>query len=74
MEGANEAARRATNAILSASGSGAPKSDVWEFPEPAVFQPLKDLDRVFFKLGLPHIGFGWLKKLRRLLKRAHLWQ
>jgi 15-cis-phytoene desaturase len=74
MEGANEAARRATNAILSASGSSATPCGVWEFPEPVVFQPLKDLDRVFFKLGLPHIGFGWLKQLRRLLKRAHLWQ
>jgi 15-cis-phytoene desaturase len=69
MEGANEAARRATNAILLASGSSAPKSDVWEFPEPAVFQPLKDIDRVFFKLGMPHIGFGWLKKLRKVLRR-----
>jgi 15-cis-phytoene desaturase len=63
MESANEAARRATNGILSASGSSAPKSGVWEFSEPSVFQPLKDFDKILFEHGLPHPGFNRLRDI-----------
>ncbi len=56
MEGANEAARRATNAILDASGSSAPRAGVWPLEEPEAFRPLRDYDRLRFKLGLPHAG------------------
>jgi glycine/D-amino acid oxidase-like deaminating enzyme len=62
-ESANEAARRATNGILSASGSSAPKSGVWEFSEPSVFQPLKDFDKILFEHGLPHPGFNRLRDI-----------
>jgi uncharacterized protein with NAD-binding domain and iron-sulfur cluster len=46
MEGANEAARRAVNAILAASGSSAPKCDLWKLREPALFAPARALDRL----------------------------
>ena len=54
MEGANEAARRAVNAILAASGSTAAPCEIFPLHEPAVFAPLRALDRARFKLGLAH--------------------
>ena len=54
MEGANEAARRAVNALLDAAGSTAAKAQVWPFEEPDVFKPLQEYDLLRFKLGLPH--------------------
>jgi hypothetical protein len=53
MEGANEAARRAVNRILDASGSNAPRCGVWPLEEPAIFAPAKAIDRLLFKLGRP---------------------
>ncbi|MEA2291062.1 MAG: hypothetical protein QOF17_82 [Solirubrobacteraceae bacterium] len=50
MEGANEAARRAVNAILDRTGSGAPRCGVWPLREPAVLAPLRALDRVRWRL------------------------
>jgi uncharacterized protein with NAD-binding domain and iron-sulfur cluster len=44
MEGANEAARRAVNGILTRAGSGAQPCAVWELREPAIFEPLKKID------------------------------
>jgi 15-cis-phytoene desaturase len=58
MEAANEAARRAVNAILTKTGSTAAPAGVWPLVEPDVFQPLIDYDRVRFKLGLPHASLG----------------
>ncbi len=54
MEGANEAARRSVNAIIAASGSSAPKAQLWPFQEPEIFKPMREYDLVRFKLGLPH--------------------
>jgi 15-cis-phytoene desaturase len=54
MEGANEAARRATNAILDRERSSAPRAQLWPLEEPAFFAPMRDYDRLRFKLGLPH--------------------
>jgi uncharacterized protein with NAD-binding domain and iron-sulfur cluster len=54
MESANEAARRAVNGVLAASGSAAPKCRVWELKEPALFEPFKLIDQVLFRQGLPH--------------------
>ena len=54
MEGANEAARRSVNAIIDASGSPAPKAQLWPFQEPDIFKPMRDYDLVRFRLGLPH--------------------
>ena len=53
MEGANEAARRAVNGILDASGSSRSRCDVWPLREPAIFAPAKAIDRVLYALGRP---------------------
>jgi uncharacterized protein with NAD-binding domain and iron-sulfur cluster len=50
MEGANEAARRAVNAILYATASAEPKCRIWPLHEPALFAPLRALDRVRYRL------------------------
>ncbi len=50
MEGANEAARRAVNAILDRTGSTARKCQVWKLGEPAIFAPARALDRIRWKL------------------------
>ena len=54
MEAANEAARRAVNAILDHSGISAAHATVWPMQEPEYFQPLIEYDRLRFRLGLPH--------------------
>lgn len=51
MEAANEAARRAVNGILSATGSPAPRCRIWKLHEPAVLAPFRTLDRVRWRLG-----------------------
>ena len=52
MEGANEAARRATNAILDAAGSGAKPCELWQLHEPEILMPLRAYDLVRYELGL----------------------
>ncbi len=54
MEGANEAARRATNAILDRAGSPAARATLWPLEEPEFFAPMRDYDLLRFRLGLPH--------------------
>jgi uncharacterized protein with NAD-binding domain and iron-sulfur cluster len=56
MEGANEAARRAVNAIIKRTGATVEPCDVWELEEPAIFDPLKAQDAIRYRLGLPHPG------------------
>jgi hypothetical protein len=51
MEAANEAARRAVNAILDATRSTARRCEVWPLREPQVFAAARALDRVRWKLG-----------------------
>ena len=58
MEAANEAARRAVNALLERTASSAPRATLWPLSEPEVFQPLVDYDRLRFKLGLPYAAFS----------------
>ena len=55
MEGANEAARRAVNGILAASGSTASPCGVWPLDEPAIFRPLQRLDRWRFRRRKPNL-------------------
>jgi hypothetical protein len=50
MEAANEAARRAVNGILDASGSTARRCAVWRLQEPGVFAAARALDRVRWRL------------------------
>lgn len=61
MEGANEAARRAVNAILEESGSSAPRCELWPLTEPVVFAPFREIDRLRWEQGLP-----WDDTLARL--------
>jgi uncharacterized protein with NAD-binding domain and iron-sulfur cluster len=53
MEGANEAARRAVNALLQRAGSAAPLCQVWDLHEPDFLAPLRAYDRVRYERGLP---------------------
>jgi uncharacterized protein with NAD-binding domain and iron-sulfur cluster len=50
MEGANEAARRAVNAILDRAGSDAERCEVWKLREPGIFAPARALDRIRWRL------------------------
>jgi uncharacterized protein with NAD-binding domain and iron-sulfur cluster len=50
MEGANEAARRAVNAILDVTGSRAARCKVWPLEEPSVFASARKLDRLRWRL------------------------
>jgi uncharacterized protein with NAD-binding domain and iron-sulfur cluster len=56
MESANEAARRATNAIIDRSGVSTTPCRLWSLEEPSIFDPLKRQDRFRHRLGLPHPG------------------
>jgi 15-cis-phytoene desaturase len=54
MEAANEAARRAVNCLLVASGSTAAPAQLWPLEEPVFLPPLQEIDRIRFRLGLPN--------------------
>ncbi len=58
MEAANEAARRAVNAILTKTGSTAIPASVWAMQEPDCFKPQIEYDRLRFRVGLPHTSLG----------------
>jgi uncharacterized protein with NAD-binding domain and iron-sulfur cluster len=69
MEGANEAARRAVNAILDASDSDSDRCDVWPLSEPGglPFKAARAADRIIYK------AFGPRRSpppTARLLERA----
>ncbi|GAL85326.1 phytoene dehydrogenase [Sporocytophaga myxococcoides] len=66
MEGANEAARRAVNSILDASGVKAPKCKIWDLHEPALFALLRWRDLQRYKKGLP-----WSHQQPFLIKVLH---
>ncbi|HEY2028650.1 MAG TPA: FAD-dependent oxidoreductase [Myxococcales bacterium] len=53
MDSANEAARRAVNAILARSGSAAKPCRIWDMEMPAIFAPLRALDTARFERGEP---------------------
>jgi 15-cis-phytoene desaturase len=54
MEAANEAARRAVNCLLAISGATCSPAQLWPLEEPAFLKPLQEIDRIRFRLGLPH--------------------
>lgn len=56
MEGANEAARRAVNAILDASGSDAPLCQLWKLHEPDWLAPWRAQDQRRYDAGMPWDG------------------
>jgi len=51
MEGANEAGRRAVNAILDAVGSNDPQCRLWPYETPWVFKPFQDADWLLWELS-----------------------
>jgi uncharacterized protein with NAD-binding domain and iron-sulfur cluster len=55
MEGANEAARRATNALLDRDGSTAPRAGVWPLDQPWYIRPWQAWDRWRLRRGLPNL-------------------
>lgn len=56
MEGANEAARRAVNSIIDASGSSAPLCKLWKLHEPEIFAPWRLNDQARYDAGMPWDG------------------
>jgi uncharacterized protein with NAD-binding domain and iron-sulfur cluster len=71
MEAANEAARRAVNGILEASGYHGRRCRIWPLQEPWVFLPLKWYDRCLFRKGRPHAA--WIAKLAKAVA-VPLWR
>ena len=64
MEAANEAARRAVNAILDAADSHAPLCQIWPLYEPWLLAPWRWYDRWHFRRGQPWRGqLPWLIRL-----------
>jgi uncharacterized protein with NAD-binding domain and iron-sulfur cluster len=55
MEGANEAARRAVNAILQRSASTAAPVQIWPLTEPDRFAPWRALDERLYDHGKAHL-------------------
>ena len=64
MEGANEAARRAVNGIIAASGAAVPLCQIWLLHEPDILAVLRWEDRRRFAQGLPWTNeLSWLGRL-----------
>lgn len=63
MEGANEAARRAVNSILSVSGSKEKLCEIWNLHEPVILAPFRRHDQKRYDKGLPWKSYEtwWLK-------------
>jgi uncharacterized protein with NAD-binding domain and iron-sulfur cluster len=63
MEGSNEAARRAVNAILNASNSSASQCEIWNLHEPLLLAPFRNHDQKRYDKGLPWQLYEpwWLK-------------
>ena len=55
MEGANEAARRAVNALLEHDGSQAPRAQVWPLEQPWYMRPWQAVDAWRYKSGKPNL-------------------
>lgn len=56
MEAANEAARRAVNALLDVTGSSVSRCELWPLHEPAIFAPYRWHDKHRFDQGKPWDG------------------
>jgi uncharacterized protein with NAD-binding domain and iron-sulfur cluster len=54
MEGANEAARRATNEVLDRAGSDERRCQLWRLKEPLVFAPARLVDQWRYERGKRH--------------------
>jgi len=56
-EGTNEVSRRCANAILDAAGSTAPRARVGRPKQPLLLAPLRFVDRLLYRVGLPALGY-----------------
>ncbi len=56
MEAANEAARRAVNSLIDASGSEAPYCQIWDLQEPTILVLRRWADQIRYRKGLPWNG------------------
>ena len=56
MEGANEAARRAVNALLDRDGSSEKRCDIFPLEEPPIFKPFRDLDALNYRSSYSPFG------------------
>jgi geranylgeranyl pyrophosphate synthase/uncharacterized protein with NAD-binding domain and iron-sulfur cluster len=65
MEGANEAARRAVNGLLDATGFVGPRCGVWPLHQPEILVPLQRHDAARYAAGLP-----WDDRLTRIAVEA----
>ena len=54
MEGANESARAATNALCAAAGSRAAPAEIFELWTNPALEPVKRVDATLFRAGLPN--------------------
>ena len=70
MEGANEAGRRAVNAILHAARSGATDCGVWPLELPGFLEVVKDIDCALYKAGKAHEGINIEMKVEGALGNA----
>jgi len=60
MEGANEAARRAVNSIISVSGANVPYCKIWPLDEPIIFMIWRWFDKIRYDRGEPwKSDFPW---------------
>jgi 15-cis-phytoene desaturase len=76
MEGANEAARRAVNSIISASGADVPLCKIWPLDEPFIFSIWRWFDNKRYERGEPwKSDFPWFVDVaQHLLVTAYqLW-
>ena len=65
MEGANEAARRAVNGLLDATGFVGPRCGVWPLYQPEILLPLQQHDAARYAAGLP-----WDDRVTRIAVEA----
>lgn len=55
MEGANESARYAVNALLETTGSSAPPAPTWQLYQPEELEALKRIDEQRYAAGQPNM-------------------
>jgi uncharacterized protein with NAD-binding domain and iron-sulfur cluster len=68
MEGANEAARRAVNAVIEAAGAKVSRCKLWPLHEPSALAPFRWIDAWRYRRGLPWQGeFTGVVRLLKVL-------